>query len=127
VVGVDVDPAMLETARRQAPELDWREADLADGDLGTAEFDVAVLAGNVLIFVEPGTEPAVIAACARHLRPGGLLIAGFQVRPDRYDPAGRDRDAASAGLDLVTRYATWDEGPWPADGTYQVSVHRARP
>jgi 2-polyprenyl-3-methyl-5-hydroxy-6-metoxy-1,4-benzoquinol methylase len=128
IVGVDLDPGMLEAARQKAPERTWVAADLATLDLGPSErFDAVVLAGNVLIFVEPGTETAVVAACARHLRPSGLLIAGFQVRPDGYDPGRLDGDAAGAGLELVARYATWDEGPWPADGTYQVSVHRARP
>ncbi|MCH7953464.1 MAG: class I SAM-dependent methyltransferase, partial [Chloroflexi bacterium] len=28
VVGVDLDPAMLVTARRKAPGVDWRQADL---------------------------------------------------------------------------------------------------
>src|SRR5438067_13610788 len=52
VVGVDVDSAMLDTARTLAPDLDWRVGDLATADLGNGEFDVAVLAGNVLIFTE---------------------------------------------------------------------------
>src|SRR5437868_9410747 len=50
VVGVDVDPSMLATARRQAPDLDWRLGDLATIDLGCT-FDVALLAGNVMLFV----------------------------------------------------------------------------
>src|SRR5688500_2195169 len=55
VVGVDVDPAMLETARRRAPDLDWRLGDLASIDLGRT-FKAAVLAGNVMIFLTSGTE-----------------------------------------------------------------------
>src|SRR5580704_12210472 len=55
VVGADIDPAMLEVARRKAPHLTWLEGDLTQ-PLGTARaFDLVVLAGNVLIFVEPGT------------------------------------------------------------------------
>jgi hypothetical protein len=82
------------------------------------------MAGNVLIFVQPGTEAAVVGACARRLRPGGLLICGFQVRPDRYGPARLDADATAAGLSLVDRWSTWDGARWPADGTYQVSIHQ---
>ena len=52
VVGVDVDPSMLDSARAKAPALTWVEADLTDPsfDLGRT-FDVVVMAGNVLIFV----------------------------------------------------------------------------
>ncbi|MCU1454459.1 MAG: Methyltransferase type 11 [Acidimicrobiales bacterium] len=124
VVGVDLDPAMLAPARANAPELDWREGDLAHLDLGRT-FDAVVLAGNVLIFVTPGTERAVMAAVAAHLVPGGLLVAGFQVRAGGYDPARLDADAAAAGLDLVDRWSTWDRQPWVA-GDYQVSLHRRR-
>ena len=66
VVGVDADPDMLERARRRAPELAWVEADLATLDLGRT-FDVVVLAGNVLPFVEPADRAAAVAGCARHL------------------------------------------------------------
>src|SRR5581483_942807 len=54
VVGVDVDPGMLATARSRAPEITWVEADLTTLDLGRT-FDVVVLAGNVPLFTPPGT------------------------------------------------------------------------
>jgi ubiquinone/menaquinone biosynthesis C-methylase UbiE len=38
VVGVDVDPSMIETARRRAPGLDWREADLTTLALAGGRF-----------------------------------------------------------------------------------------
>ncbi len=79
-------------------------------DAGTV--DLAVLAGNVLIFVDPGTEAAAVAAVARTLRPGGLLVAGFQVRPGGYGPEALDRDAEAAGLERRQRWATWDRAPW---------------
>lgn len=121
--GLDIDAAMLASARAKAPELTWIEGDLA----GTAledRFDVVVLAGNVLIFVAPGTEAEVVHRCADHLRPAGLLVAGFQVQPGGYDPAQLDAHAAEAGLELVDRWSTWDRAPWSATDGYQVSVHR---
>src|SRR4051794_31813147 len=39
VVGVDLDAAMLNEAREEAPELDWRVGDLAELDTGQL-FDV---------------------------------------------------------------------------------------
>ncbi len=123
VVGVDIDPEMLATARRKAPRMDWRLADLATVDLARA-FEAAVAAGNVMIFLTPGTERAVIGNLARHLSPGGLLIADFQIRRDRVPLDRYDALCLDAGLELHERFATWDKAPWtPANG-YAVSVHR---
>ena len=122
VVGVDADASMIATARRRAPQLPWVEADLAGLDLDE-RFDVVVMAGNVVLFTPPGTEAAVVASCARHLAPGGSLVAGFQLdRPDRL--AAYDDDARAAGLELVERWSTWARDPFPGDGTYAVSRHR---
>ena len=123
VVGVDLDPAMLVTARRKAPGVDWRQADLATVDLAGA-FDAVVLAGNVMIFLAPGTEPAVVANMARHLTPGGVLIAGFQIIPDQLTIERYDEIASLAGLALAERWSTWDRGAWNASHDYAVSVHR---
>src|SRR5205807_2664976 len=83
-VGVDLDPSMLERARSKGPDVRWVEADLATLDLGR-RFEMVVMAGNVMIFLQPGTEADVVARLATHLEPGGLLVAGFQL--DRLDLA----------------------------------------
>lgn len=126
VVGVDLDPSMLATARSRGPGLRFEEADLADPgfDLGRT-FAVVVMAGNVPLFTPPGTQGAVVAGCTRHLEADGLLVAGFQL--DRgYDLRAYDGDCAAAGLVLVERWSTWDRDAFPPDGpaTYAVSVHR---
>lgn len=123
VVGVDLDARMLETARRLTPELDWRLGDLATTDLGDREFDLAVMAGNVLLFTPPGTEAAVVANVARAVRAGGRVIAGFSLRPGDYDLATFDSHAAAAGLELENRWSTWDGLPFEG-GDYAVSVFR---
>jgi len=123
VVGADVDPAMLDAARRKAPDLPWLEADLMRLDLGRT-LECVVMAGNVMIFLAPGTEAAVVANMARHLSGGGLLVAGFQLLPGRLTLAAYDEAATAAGLDLVERWATWDREPFVEGGDYAVSVHR---
>lgn len=122
VVGVDLDPSMLAAARDKSPHLTWVTADLATLDLRRS-FDVVVLAGNVMIFLTPGSEASVVAAMARHLRPGGALVAGFQLQPGRLSPADYDRHCTVAGLVPEQRWATWDKAPF-AGGDYAVSVHR---
>jgi SAM-dependent methyltransferase len=123
VTGVDIDAEMLDTARRKAPDVDWRLGDLAVIDPGR-EFDVIVMAGNVMIFLTSGTERGVVENMARHLVPGGLLIAGFQLEGGRLTVEQYDALAAATGLTLAERWATWDREPWLAGGDYAVSVHR---
>lgn len=123
VVGADVDGSMLATARRAAPALTWVESDLAALDLGRT-FDVVVMAGNVPLFTAPGTQPALVAGVARHVRSGGgLLVAGFSLGRG-YEVDDYDRDCAAAGLVLRDRCSTWDRAPF-VDGRsdYAVSVH----
>jgi SAM-dependent methyltransferase len=131
VVGADLDPAMLDAARVKAPALTWVHADLATvtpervglGREDADGFDAVVMAGNVMIFVEAGTEGAVLTRLHDLLGPRGLLIAGFQLRPDRVALPEYDRLAAAAGFEPVARWSTWERGPY-AGGDYAVSVHR---
>ncbi|TDO12189.1 ubiquinone/menaquinone biosynthesis C-methylase UbiE [Mycobacterium sp. BK086] len=126
VVGVDADAGMLAAARDKAPQLRWIEADLADlSRAGVDRVNLVLLAGNVMIFLEPGTESAVLAGLAGRLTPGGLLVAGFSVRPDRLSLQQYDQAAEEAGLVPVVRWATWDREPFEG-GDYAVSVHRLR-
>jgi SAM-dependent methyltransferase len=125
VLGVDVDPAMLEAARTKAPELEWVEGDLTDPELDLGRtFDVVVMAGNVLIFVPPGTQARAIANAARWLMPGGRLVAGYSIRPGGFAPPEHDALAIAAGLVLEDRWSTWDRRLFATPGNYAVSVHR---
>lgn len=124
VVGIDLDPAMLDQARAKAPDLTWILAGVDAASVGRT-FDVVMTAGNVMIFVSPGTEPAVVRNLADHLAPGGVLVSGFQLNGgyglDRFDA-----DCEAAGLELVERFATWERDVWTTGGDYAVSVHRRR-
>jgi len=129
IVGVDLDPEMLATAKGKAPSIDWRLADVATVDLARS-FDAVVMAGNVMIFLAPGSEAAVVTNMARHLKPEGLLIAGFQIMPGQLTIERYDEIAGLASLALAERWSTWDRDVWDANGDYAVSVHRkagARP
>jgi SAM-dependent methyltransferase len=123
VVGADLDDDLLGRARAKAPDVGWVHADLADLDLGE-HFDVVVAAGNVIGFVVGEARPAAIAGCARHLEPGGRLVAGFQLRAGWPTLADYDGWCADAGLVLEDRFATWDRQPLGPSPDYAVSVHR---
>jgi hypothetical protein len=115
---------MLSAARTKRPELDWVEADLTDlAQIVDTQFDVALLAGNVLIFVQPGTEGDVVGAVGERVAPGGLLVSGFSIRPDRLSLSHYDELAERSGLRPVARWATWSRDPFTG-GDYAVSVHR---
>jgi SAM-dependent methyltransferase len=145
-VGVDSDRSMLAEARRSAPEISWLLADLATLDLPAHRvpdgseipdgsdipdgFDLIVAAGNVIPLLAPGTEPTVVSRLAAHLRPGGLLVAGFGLDAAHLplasapvDLAAYDAWCGAAGLTLHQRFATWD-GDEYLDGAYAVSIHR---
>jgi SAM-dependent methyltransferase len=133
VTGVDVDPSMVEEARRRWPGLEWRVADLGALPAPATPYDLVVMAGNVVPFVEAAALPATMAALAGQLAPGGLLVAGFGTDRDHLPPgtpllplAAYDEACLAAGLALVARHAGWSGEPWPEDGDpgYAVSVHR---
>jgi 2-polyprenyl-3-methyl-5-hydroxy-6-metoxy-1,4-benzoquinol methylase len=132
VVGVDLDSQMLVSARQKAPELEWYEADLStlaietEQGPGVRQFEAVVMAGNVMIFVDPGTEGTVLVRLAEHLVTGGLLVAGFQLRLGGLSVSQYDELATAAGLRLRSRYSTWAGDEFQLGGDYAVSVHESR-
>jgi trans-aconitate methyltransferase len=73
VVGIDQSAAMIETARRVAPNVAFRVADARQLEFD-AEFD-AVFSNAVLHWITP---PEAAARCLfRALRPGGRLVCEF--------------------------------------------------
>jgi SAM-dependent methyltransferase len=127
LVGVDVDESMLAVARERDPATRWLFADLLDVDADDvgAPVDCVVLAGNVVVYLTPGTEADVVRHVAGWLAPGGLLVVGFAA--DRHVTASDYLSwCAAAGLTEVGTYAGWDGTPrGQQDGDdYLVAVHR---
>ncbi len=128
IVGVDLDAVMLQQARAKAPQLDWRLGDLSVIALDKS-FDLIVMAGNVMIYLTPGTEAATVANMASHLKPGGLLVAAFELTPPSWSKltlAVYDQLTTTADLTLVARWSTWEQTPWQPGDRYAVSVHRKK-
>lgn len=118
VVGADRDTSMLAHAAELAPGITWVCSDLAELDLRRT-FDVVIMAGNVPLFTEPGTQDRLVAGVARHV--GKVLIAGFSLNRG-YTVEEYDEHCARAGLTLAERFATWDREEFRG-GDYAVSVH----
>ncbi len=124
VVGTDLDEQMLAVAAAKAPHLTWVASDLATLNLDQS-FDVVVMAGNIVLFVAAGTEAAVVAGAARHVGPGGHLVAGFGlgrgVTADEWEQYLLD-----GGLEPTARYSTWSGDPFSDAASYLVSVSQRR-
>ena len=79
VVGVDVDPVLIDAAREDHPGATWVVSDLAELDLAaegiTDPFDLVVSAGNVVTFLAPSTRQLVLANLAEALAEDGRTAA----------------------------------------------------
>jgi len=127
VVGVDIDPVLIGAAETDHSGPRWIVADLSELDLasfGEPElFDAAIIAGNVMAFVAPGTERAVIARVASHVREDGIILVGFTTGRE-YTVADLDANITDLDIELEHRFATWDLRPWTARSEFSVSVLR---
>lgn len=127
VVGVDADPVLIEAAEADHPGPRWLVADLTELDLaaaGEAEpFDGAVLAGNVMVFLAPGTEADALRRVAAHVRADGFVVTGFHTNRE-LSLDTFDRAVAAAGLRLEHRFATWDLRAWHEEADFAVTVLR---
>lgn len=123
VTGVDVDPKLVDAAREDHPGPRYEVADLATLDLDAEPFDLIVCAGNVMVFLAPGSEPAVLARLHAHTRPGGRVVIGYR-REETYPYDRFDRDTAAAGLVLEHRFGTWHLDPFGDDSDFAVTVLR---
>ncbi|MHA7134257.1 class I SAM-dependent methyltransferase [Oerskovia turbata] len=125
VVGVDVDPVLIEAAEADHPGPTWLVGDIAELDLpaaGIAEpFDLIVCAGNVMTFLAPGTEVEALRRFRAHLAPGGRAVVGFGAgRGYAFDAFAAD--AVTAGLELELALSTWDLRPFTRDSDFLVAV-----
>jgi SAM-dependent methyltransferase len=80
--GLDLDPEMLAVARERLPKVSFHEGDMADFDLGK-RFDVVVCMFSSIGYVRSEERlRSAIAAMARHLEPGGVLVVEPWLTPE---------------------------------------------
>lgn len=127
VVGVDVDPVLIEAAKEDHPEASWYTQDLAELDLDSVgepdPFDLIVAAGNLMAFLAPSTRGDVLKNLAAVLAPEGRLVVGFGAGRG-YDYREFLADARNAGLLDDVLLATWDVKPWLATSNFLVAILR---
>lgn len=70
VVGVDLNPAMLEVARSTRPDLEWVHGDAEDLPFPDAEFAVALCQSALFFFADPDRA---VAEMARVVASGGVV------------------------------------------------------
>lgn len=121
VVGVDVDPVLIEAALEDHPGPRWLVGDLAELDLAGETFDVVVCAGNVMTFLAPRTEVEVVRRFAAHLAPGGRAVVGFGAGRG-YPFESFFADVAAAGLRVEAKFSTWDLRPFDEGSDFLVAI-----
>lgn len=127
VVGVDVDPVLIEAAEEDHPGPLWLVGDLAELDLPargvTERFDALVCAGNVMTFVAPSTRRDVLARFRAHLADDGRAAIGFGAeRGYPFDEFLADAAATGFAPDLLL--STWDLRPFSDDADFLVAILR---
>src|SRR5262245_24051274 len=78
VLGIDLSPVMVRSAKKLYPGLEFRVGDMRALDLPD-EALAGIVAFYSLIHVAPEEHPRTLRELGRVLRPGGMLLLGFHV------------------------------------------------
>jgi SAM-dependent methyltransferase len=114
VIATEPDPALRAQSRTTYADLEVLPHDalaLDPAEVGT--FDLAVLVGNVMVFLAEGTERSVLARVRDLLAPSGRALVGFHLQAvkagSRTYPADEFvADVESAGLRVVHRFGSYE-------------------
>ncbi len=132
VTALEKDPALVAESRARYPDVPVLAADILELSRGRLvdegrppTFDLAVLVGNVLVYVADGTETRVLASIGALLAPEGRIMVGFH--PVAGPPHSRDYPYAefaghveAAGLAVQHRFGGYALEPPTPD--YVVAV-----
>ena len=137
VVGVDFDHELLAQSQATYPDLALVESrldDLTADRLSAAghptSYDLIVCVGNVMVLLAPDTERTVLARLGALLAPEGRMLVGFSLSgapapSSRSYPAEEfAADCAAVGLEVESRFASYDLRPFDEGSDYAVHVLR---
>ena len=110
--GLDLDGRLLAVARRRLPGMRLTRADMADFDLGRHFDAVTCLFSSVGYLATVERLRAAVAAMARHLEPGGVLVVEPWILPEAWIEGGTTsvQVVEDAGRKLVRVIASSRQG-----------------
>lgn len=124
VVGLDLDPVLIEAAEDEFPGPSYLVADLAAAVLPAdlpQSFDIVLCAGQVMSFLHPQTRRPVLSTFASWLAPQGRALIGFGAGRG-YEFEDFFADAEASGLVRHNAFSTWDLRPYTPDSTFLVAL-----
>lgn len=86
VEGLDVNPEFLAIARQRLPGVPIHEGDMRDFDLGKTFDAVTCLFSSIAYTLTTANLGRAVAAMARHVAPGGVLVVEPFFAPDQWQP-----------------------------------------
>lgn len=110
VTGLDLNPAMLDVARRIAPEIHWHQGDAAALPFEDEVFDVVTCQAAIFFFPDPA---GALSEMRRVTRPGGRVVLQSFSSLDAQPAYGPwvELVARHAGPDAVRLLGTyWSQG-----------------
>lgn len=84
VEGTDVNPVLLDGARKRCPGVPFHQADMTALDLGRTFDVVTCLFGSIGYVKTSENLTRAVAAMARHVAPGGLLLVEPWFTPEAF-------------------------------------------
>jgi SAM-dependent methyltransferase len=87
VTGLDISSEMLDLARAKSTpdlKLEWRQGDMADFELGRLYALIFCAITSFAHLTESEGQASCLAACARHLLPGGRLVLDLRFPDPAY-------------------------------------------
>lgn len=121
VVGVDLDPVLIDYARKDYPDAEWHVGDLTAGEVPAGPFDLIVCAGNVMGFLPPEGRLPALEAMHGVLGPHGRAVIGFGAGRG-YEFDDFFADAHAAGFVDSLRLESWDLKPLRSTSSFVVAV-----
>lgn len=125
VVGMDIDPILIDYTREEHPDVQWEVGDLSNDEVPESDFDLAISAGNVMGFLEQEGREGALRNIFNALAPGGRFIVGFG------EGRGWTFDEFLAlvekvGFRVEFKYSSWELNVFNQNSTFLVAV-LARP
>lgn len=85
VEGIDLDPGLLEIARKRLPDVELDEGDMRDFSLGKTFDAVTCLFSSIGYMSSDNELRAAFSSMAAHLNPGGVLVVEGWITPDEWN------------------------------------------